>query len=52
MIVRQFVWLQDDNYGGQFEMCGPMAEENACIGYINEVVETVVLFQDGLEMTP
>ena len=52
MIVRWFIWLQDDNCGGQFEMCGLMAEENVCIGYIDEVIETVILFQDRLEMTP
>ena len=28
-----------------------MAKEDACIGYVNEVVEVGVLFEDVLEMT-
>jgi len=33
-------------------MSGPMAKEDAHIGYVDEVVEAGVLFEDGLEMTP
>ena len=29
-----------------------MAKEGACIGYVDEVVEAGILFEDGLEMTP
>ena len=52
VIISQLVWLQDNNGGWQFEMSGPMAKEDACIGYVDEVVEVGILFEDGLEMTP
>jgi len=33
-------------------MIGPMAKEDACIGYVDEVVEADILFEDGLEIMP
>ena len=32
-------------------MSGPMAKEDAYIGYVDEVVEAGILFEDGLEIT-
>ena len=31
-------------------MSGLMAKEDACIGYVDEVVEVGVLFENGLEI--
>jgi len=31
-------------------MIGPMAKEDVHIGYVDEVVEADILFEDGLEM--
>jgi len=52
MIISQFVWLGYNHCGGAFEMVRPMSKINACISYVDEVVEADVLLENGFEMSP
>jgi len=52
MIISQFVWLRYNHCGGAFEMVRPMSKINACISYVDKVVEADVLLENGFEMLP
>jgi len=52
MIISQFVWLGYNHCEGAFEMVRPMSKINACISYVDEVVEADVLLENGFEMLP
>jgi len=52
MIISKFVWLGYNHCGGAFEMVRPISKINACISYVDEVVEAGILLENGFEMLP
>jgi len=51
VIIRRFVRFGYDDRSGHFEIFGPMAKVDACISNVDDLGETIVIFDDKFPVT-
>jgi len=51
-IIRLFVGFRNDDHSGSLEMQRPISYFNTYISDVNDKIETIIIFENNLQMTP
>jgi len=51
-IIHLFVGFGDDDCSGSLKMQRPISYFNTCISDVDDKIETIIIFENNLQMTP